>query len=108
MTIPKSPKHNRIRPKRNIAPNSAQKAYHDHVRSFGCLVCGGNASIHHIISDGHKRLTKDHWMVVPLCWEHHQGDKGYHGLGSYDKFVEMYGIDLFVKAKDILKEFNDE
>ena len=104
MTIPKAPKHNRIKPKRNIAPNSAQKDYHDDIRLLGCLVCQKEACIHHVISDGFKRLIKDHWLVVPLCYEHHQGDKGYHGLGSHDKFVEMYGINLFEKAKELRNE----
>lgn len=105
MTLPKAPKHNRVKPKRNVAPNSAQKAFHVHVRGLGCLVCQREASLHHVISDGFKRLTKDHWLIVPLCWEHHQGDKGYHGLGSHDKFVEMYKIDLFEKAKELRNEY---
>ncbi len=96
--------HGRVKPKYNPRPNKAQREYHDHIRGLGCLVCGRPPSVHHITSDGYKRLTKDHWLVVPLCWEHHQGDKGYHGLGSHDKFVEMYKIDLFEKAK----EFRDE
>lgn len=96
--IPKAPKHNRIKPKYRKELNAAETRYQEWVRQFGCLVCGAEASIHHIISDGYKRLTKDHMLVTPLCPEHHQGTQGYHGLGSDTKFRETYGIDLHQRA----------
>jgi hypothetical protein len=94
MLIEKIKKHKRMKEKYNPNPNKKQKDYWSFVAQAGCLVCGKEASIHHVISDGYKRLSKGHWHVTPLCYEHHQGDKGYHGLGSHNAFKDMYGIDL--------------
>lgn len=94
MLIEKIKKHKRIKRKWNSNPNAEEKRFHEFVKRAGCLVCGRPADIHHIISDGHKRISKDHMHVTPLCREHHQGDKGYHGLGSHNAFKDMYGIDL--------------
>jgi hypothetical protein len=103
--LPKAPKFGRIKPKYNPVPNAQEKAYREWVRSFGCLVCGSDAAIHHIISNGFIRISKNHWLIAPLCQNHHQGDKGYHGLGSHNKFVEMYDIDLYCKAQEFLIEY---
>lgn len=95
---PKAPKHNRTKPKYRTQPNKEEKTFREWVRKYGCLVCGKQAAIHHIISDGTKRITKDHWLITPLCQEHHQGRYGYHGLGSDAEFQKKYGIDLYQKA----------
>jgi len=105
MLLEKVKKHGRIKEKYNPNPNAAQKRYWDFVAKMGCLVCGASPSIHHVISDGFKRLTKNHWHVTPLCHKHHQGDKGYHGLGSDGAFQRMYGINLHKSAIDILAMF---
>lgn len=103
--IPKVPNHKRIKPKRNIVPNASEKAYHDHVRSLPCLVCGKQSALHHVISNGFKQITKNHMLCVPLCYEHHQGDKGYHGLGSHDLFMKHYRIHTFDEAMKILAQY---
>jgi hypothetical protein len=105
---PKAPKHGRIKPKYKPTPNTKEKAYHAWVRSKGCLVCYNEPSIHHVISDGGKRLSKDHMLVTPLCWEHHQGDKGFHGLGSHDAFVDMYGLNLYDEAMRLFNEYQEK
>ncbi len=105
--IPKVKNHGRTKDKRNIKPNAAETRYHDHVGGLGCLICQRPPSIHHIISDGFKRLTKDHMLVTPLCWDHHQGNEGYHGLGSHALFYARYGIDLYAEAKRIRSEYEN-
>lgn len=94
MLIEKIKKHKRMKDKYNPNPNAEEKRFHDFARQIGCLVCGKEASIHHVISDGHQRISKDHYHITPLCYAHHQGDKGYHGLGSHNAFFKEYGIDL--------------
>jgi hypothetical protein len=59
------------------APTTAEQAFMDAVASIGCIACLADGyenvriSIHHI--DGR---TKDgaHYLVLPLCGEHHQQD----------------------------------
>lgn len=96
--LPKAPKHNRMKPKWKPQANAAEIRFREWVRGFGCLVCGRVAEIHHIISDGFKRISKCHWRIVPLCSEHHRGTSGYHGLGSDRLFTTTYGIKLYDKA----------
>jgi len=100
----KAPKHGRIKKKYNPTPTSAEKRYHDWMRELGCLVCKSEPSIHHVIHDGKARISKCHFLVTGLCWEHHQGQEGYHNLGHY-KFTEMYGINLHDKATELLEEY---
>lgn len=96
--IPKAPKHSRMKKKWKPQANAAEIRFREWVRGFGCLVCGRVAEIHHIISDGFKRIGKDHWLITPLCTEHHRGTSGYHGLGSDRKFRNTYGISLYERA----------
>lgn len=99
--------HKRIKKKYNPTPNASEKRYHDYIRSLPCLVCGEQSALHHVISDGFKRISKNHMLCVPLCYEHHQGDKGYHGLGSHDLFVEEHKIHTFEEAKKLLADYNN-
>jgi hypothetical protein len=96
---PKAPKHGRVKPKYKPTPNASEKKYHVFLREKGCEVCEREPSIHHIISDGFKRISKDHLLVTPLCPEHHQGDQGIHAIG-HDAFTSLYGINLFDRAKE--------
>ena len=97
-------------------PTAEHKRYWAWIASHRCLVCSSEASIHHIIEDGtHKRLTKDHWLVVPLCRAHHQDKNGYHMLYGRDEFnqripknklfFDMYEIDLYKEAINYLAEY---
>ena len=57
--------------------------YHSRVRDLGCIICKEMslgftpAAIHHVesIRDG---LSE--YAVIPLCYDHHQGPEGVHGL----------------------------
>ena len=104
--IPKVKKHGRIKEKYNPDPNAAQRRYHDHERDKGCLVCGRPPSIHHVTTRGAGRMSKNHWLVSPLCPEHHQGPTGIHMLGHFP-FIAMHHIDLFDEAINSLKEYCD-
>lgn len=92
--IPKAPKHNRIRPKAKTAPTAVERRHMTWVASFGCLVCGQSASLHHVMKCPGKVRRRDHRFVVPLCREHHQEPRGVHGLGSEEAFYREYGINL--------------
>jgi len=115
--IPKVPNHGRIKPKYRPRPNAEEKRYREHIRSIPCLVCGEQSTPHHIISDGYKKLSKNHWMLVPLCYDHHQGQDGYHHLFRLDNnglrigqarlFLEKYKIDLYEEAKRLIDTYRE-
>lgn len=101
MTISKKVNHGRVKEKYNPTPNAAERRYHAHVRDMGCLLCKKPPDIHHVGPDNHLEPRRDHMRVVPLCRPHHQGQGGYHDLGSVELFEEVHGIDLHATALEL-------
>ena len=70
------------------------KKHYDAVASIGCILCHyldlgeSRGEIHHIRRFGGKR---DNAPVICLCFEHHRGNTGVHGLG-HKGFEKHYGI----------------
>lgn len=83
-------------------PTAAEKRHMQRVAEMPCLVCGAQATVHHVTSDGYKRITRSNWLVVPLCPIHHQIQWGpresVEALG-HRGFTERYGIDLLAVAR---------
>ena len=75
----------------------AEREYLSKVAALGCAICrrmGYNdtpACIHHRRTGTGAGKRSSHFDVVPLCWEHHQGDTGLHGMGR-KAFERHYGI----------------
>ena len=95
------------------------KAYQDKVRALGCVVCqldtvlvdpvglyfeGIPVSIHHVES---VRDELSEYAVVPLCYDHHQGPNGVHGLGRRG-FVARYKLTDVDLLALVAKGLNDE
>lgn len=88
-----------------------QRRHHGRLKELGCLVCGGPAEIHHVrgFADRAGSITKDHWLVTPLCPSHHRIDKSaafpmsVHGLG-HQGFYQEHGIDLYAEAVRLAEE----
>lgn len=71
------------------------------VAARGCLVCGAEAEVHHVHSDGMKRIAKSHWRVVPLCPDHHRnGPDAVHRIG-HARFTELFYFDLLEVADEL-------
>jgi len=96
--------HVRMKPKAKIAPQGQEKQHIARVAAMPCLVCGRKTSVHHVMNHPEKIRRRDHRFVVPLCYDHHQGDEGVHGLGSEAKFTERWGIDLAKTASRLWEE----
>lgn len=78
--------------------SAAERRHMDRVAEMGCLVCGADAEVHHVHSDGYQRLTKTNRRVAPLCpWHHRQGPDAVHSLG-HGGFTITHGIDLLAWA----------
>jgi len=81
--------------RKSKAPTAIERRHMDRVAQMGCLVCGGEAAIHHIISNGYHRITRTHRLIAPLCPRHHQhGPEVYHEISDAG-FRELHGIDLY-------------
>lgn len=65
------------------------------VGEMGCLVCehmgypGTPAELHHVRAR-HGWGRSSHKAIIPLCPEHHRGNKGVHSMGR-QQFKDMYG-----------------
>jgi hypothetical protein len=84
-----------------------EKRHFDRVSQMGCLVCGGEATLHHVTgyADRMGRLPRSHQLVVPLCPTHHQAvfddasmPVSVERLG-HRGFYQEHGIDLLKEAE---------
>ncbi len=58
-----------------------EKNWLNKISNFGCVVCRKHyeiddappANCHHIRQGMGAGQKNSHYMVLPLCWEHHQG-----------------------------------
>lgn len=75
------------------------KAHLNWVASQPCMIpgCSDRSNVHHIRILGELRDDK---KTIPLCYNHHQGDEGIHGLGKH-VFRERYGHELGM-LKDLM------
>jgi hypothetical protein len=99
--------------RRSKYKSATVKAHHDRVAELGCVVCGSPATIHHVTgyADRPGRFSRDEWLVVGLCPQHHQkvfDPKAFapisvEGLG-HQGFFQEHGIDLFAEAMRLAGE----
>jgi hypothetical protein len=83
------------RKKRND-PTPAQRKKWERIRAIGCIICSGQASIHHCETGMGGR--KDHDKVIPLCYAHHQGYIGIHEIGR-KLWQEQFGTEQELMEK---------
>lgn len=78
--------------RRAVAPNAAEKRFHEFLAGMGCAVTGAPAHIHHAIGSSakHNRIHIGQWWVIPLAPELHQGQGGIHGDMS---LFALHGIE---------------
>jgi len=80
-------------------PATAEESAHmGRVAALGCLICrriglGQHAAeVHHIRTGQGGAERAPNFLTIPLCFEHHRGNTGFHGLGAR-AFERRYGID---------------
>lgn len=67
---------------------ASEKKYMNRVADLGCAVCrrmgypGTPAELHHPRARTGAGMRASHMDVIPLCYEHHRGDTGLHGMGT--------------------------
>ena len=100
----------RIAPQRPVTPKGikrlkvkSDRKNWDAIANLGCIICGCYANIHHCFTGSGGR--KDDSKVIPLCYEHHQGEQGIHTIGR-KQWQSQYGSEqeLIEKVKSLLGE----
>lgn len=92
--------------KRTAKPKpAAEREYHRKVALMPCLACGNwPVHVHHVVSDGFKRITRNHRLVIPLCPSCHQnGENAVHKIG-HAAFNELNGVDQLERAKRLWEQ----
>ena len=79
----------------------------DRVASLGCIVCRNegrhsDAQIHHLRTGRGLGQRSPHFLVIPLCPDHHQnGGVGVAYHASPKQFEALYGTELDLLAQTI-------
>jgi hypothetical protein len=83
-----------------------ERRHMNRVAALGCLVCGGEAELHHVTgyADRMGRLPRSNERITPLCPLHHRGVGEKSLLVSVQSlnhrgFCREHGIDLLAEAE---------
>ena len=76
-----------------------EKRHLSRIAELGCIVCCGPANVHHIREGQGMGIRASHFLTIPLCREHHQGDFSIHN--SRREFQNIYGDELDLLAQTI-------
>lgn len=110
--------HERIRGERNPDPTPEQREFWRWLREEkGCIITGArgegggfgkHCTIHHITSDGHKRIDRDHWRVIPLRADLHQtvwDNRNSIEAMNHAEFAKRHRLDLMALPIQLRKEW---
>jgi hypothetical protein len=88
--------------------SAAEKRFHAFVASLPCVGCGAwPVEVHHVISDGFKRLTRNHRLVLPLCpLCHRVGPSALHVIGTAN-WNALHGFAQHERAAELWEEFDE-
>ena len=86
--------------------SSILRAFHGLVATMPCVACGRKpVEVHHVVSDGFSRLSKDHRRVLPVCSVcHRTGREAIHAIG-HGPWNELNGIDQMARAQALWEAF---
>lgn len=103
--------HGRIKPKAGAKPTAEEKRFMAYVAELPCLACGRRpVTLHHVTSDGHKRIARSHKRLAPLCAMHHLIQHGptvsVEALG-HAGFMARWNVDLLAEADRIWSNYAD-
>lgn len=84
-----------------------ERKYHDHIAAMPCINCGKwPVHVHHVISDGYSRITRNHKLVLPVCPHCHQdGIQAIHKIGTAN-WNALTGIDQLERARQLRREWD--
>lgn len=88
-----------------------ERAHLSRIADLGCVLClrlgfhGTPAEIHHPRTGQGMSQRASHFDALPLCYEHHRGDIGVHGLGrkAFERRYNCTELDLLADARRLLE-----
>ena len=88
------------------------KRHLSRVASLGCVVCrlvgyrGSPAEIHHLREGQGMSQRASDFLTIPLCFEHHRGATGIHGMGvkAFERAYRISELDLLAETIRLLEE----
>lgn len=74
-----------------------------------CLVCGRpHPHTHHIFFNAKKRFSDKYGYLIPLCFDHHEGDNGPHRNREtdlvYKRMAQMHYEEHHGTREDFIRE----
>ncbi|MBM5575816.1 Ref family recombination enhancement nuclease [Deefgea sp. CFH1-16] len=95
------PAPSQVLPKRaSTAKTTAECEYHAVIAARPCVICNAlgmqqetPTSVHHMRSGAGLSQRSSHFLVLPLCYEHHQGKSGIHGNRSAWRLAKLEEMD---------------
>lgn len=90
--------------------SKAEREYMNKVSRLGCVVCWrlygphdpGPVELHHPRTGAGMGRRASNGDVLPICYEHHRGDSGIHGMGR-KAFEAHYGFTEMELLDDVRK-----
>lgn len=82
----------------------AVRDYLGYVAELGCIICRMPATVHHVTSDGLKRITRSDELVIGLCPRHHMiqhGPKDSIEALGHAGFEAVYNVHPLSEARRI-------
>ena len=78
-----------------------EKRHMKRVAELGCILpdCSSPACVHHIREEQGTSMRASHYLTIPLCKDHHQGDFSIHN--SKRSFENIYGSELDLLAQTL-------
>lgn len=62
-----------------MAKTKTESNYHNFIAQLDCIACGDSpVQVHHVRHFNGDLVTRNHWLVLPLCPECHMGQNGIH------------------------------
>lgn len=85
-----------------------QKKHYSRVADLGCILCkrlgyeGSLCEIHHIRRAGRRADAP----VIGLCYEHHRGNTGVHGMGrkAFERHYQTTEEELLAWTTELLND----
>lgn len=79
----------------------AEKDWLSRVAALPCCICKcAGVEVHHIRTGVGMGKRAGHYETIPLCFEHHMGNSGIHGLGR-KAFERKYSITELELLKEV-------
>lgn len=87
--------------------SKALTTYKQELAAIGCVLCREQSGqivppeLHHIAEGSGLRSD---WMMAPLCFDHHKGALGIHGMGA-KKFLMFHGLPTEYHLLELVNKF---